>query len=382
VLVERNDIEKRVQDALAAAPPRIPVIVGRCGTGRTTMLYRLIKLLGSETEHLDIERIATTPEGFLASVSEPSHLQVPKSFLPDAGNSSAKTAFEQVCVFFEHARKANDRKVIFLLDEALDLRVFESFPGLRDALSRFLRTLCTSNNRFVITTRFTTRALRVFGNEPERFEIIHLPPFTLTQTTLALKDLNLAQPEKERLEMAGTIHALTDGHPLYVRLLAQGANELGGNDPISALTAQLAPGAPLSMACRFSYQLRLNRARGYGALGGILRILSKEEPLTLTEIAHRMHRTPGSTKDYLSWLEDVDLIQVQHKRYRFTDPLLRLWLDLHGRATPPNPDDLSQAVRDYAAERLPYAAPPTPPTEPRPKDQRSRTRSRNIIEID
>ena len=34
----------------------------------------------------------------------------------------------------------------------------------------------------------------------------------------------------------------------------------------------------------------------------------EEEPLTLTEISLRLRRTPGSTKDYLSWLEDVDLV--------------------------------------------------------------------------
>ena len=43
----------------------------------------------------------------------------------------------------------------------------------------------------------------------------------------------------------------------------------------------------------------------------------------------RLHRTPGSTKDYLSWLEDVDLVTSRQKRYSFTDPLLRLWVRLH-----------------------------------------------------
>ena len=35
----------------------------------------------------------------------------------------------------------------------------------------------------------------------------------------------------------------------------------------------------------------------------------------LTEISIRLQRTPGSTKDYLSWLEDVDLIVARQKRY-------------------------------------------------------------------
>ena len=65
---------------------------------------------------------------------------------------------------------------------------------------------------------------------------------------------------------------------------------------------------PARQTCRFCYELRLHRARGYGALKAILEVLAEEEPLTLTEIAQRLRRTPGSTKDYLSWLEDVDLI--------------------------------------------------------------------------
>ncbi len=58
-------------------------------------------------------------------------------------------------------------------------------------------------------------------------------------------------------------------------------------------------------------------------------------------------RTPGSTKDYLSWLEDVDLIVSQQKRYSFADPLLRLWVRLHGRPVPPGDDDLAREVHAY-----------------------------------
>ncbi len=81
-------------------------------------------------------------------------------------------------------------------------------------------------------------------------------------------------------------------------------------DPVSALAALFAPGGRSTAICCHTYELRLHRARGYGALKAILEILAEEEPLTLTEIAQRLQRTPGSTKDYLSWLEDVDLVDV------------------------------------------------------------------------
>ena len=82
-------------------------------------------------------------------------------------------------------------------------------------------------------------------------------------------------------------------------------------DPMAALAVAARAGRPrLCTQCAFGYELRLHRARGYGALKAILEILAEEEPLTLTEISLRLRRTPGSTKDYLSWLEDVDLVAV------------------------------------------------------------------------
>ena len=86
-------------------------------------------------------------------------------------------------------------------------------------------------------------------------------------------------------------------------------------------------------------------------------ILAEEEPLTLTEIAQRLHRTPGSTKDYLSWLEDVDLVTSRQKRYSFADPLLRLWVRLHCRPVPPGVDDVAREVQSYAVARLPQPEP-------------------------
>ena len=123
----------------------------------------------------------------------------------------------------------------------------------------------------------------------------------------------------------------------------------GGADPVSALSSVLAPGGSISTACRFCYELRLHRARGYGALKAILDVLAEEEPLTLTEIALRLRRTPGSTKDYLSWLEDVDLIVSRQKRYSFADPMLRLWVRLHCRAVPPSDEDVAREVHAYVA---------------------------------
>ena len=65
-----------------------------------------------------------------------------------------------------------------------------------------------------------------------------------------------------------------------------------------------------------------------------------------------MHRTPGSTKDYLSWLEDVDLVMMNGKRYTYDDPLVRLYVRLHGRPVPPSDADVVREVRAYAQTRV------------------------------
>jgi hypothetical protein len=119
-------------------------------------------------------------------------------------------------------------------------------------------------------------------------------------------------------------------------------------DPLAGLAVAMTPNGRIDALCHYSYEMRLHRARGYGALKAILDILAADEPLTLTQISRQLGRTPGSTKDYLWWLEDVDLVSVNKKRYRFRDPLIRLWVRLHCRPSPPAPDEIRQEVGTYA----------------------------------
>jgi len=166
--------------------------------------------------------------------------------------------------------------------------------------------------------------------------------------------------------LARTVQALSDGRPAYVRAMAEELTAMresghGGpsaGDPIGALAALMSVDGRLERLCHFTYELRLHRARGYGALKAILEILGEEEGLTLTEISQRLQRTPGSTKDYLSWLEDVDLVVARQKRYSYADPLLRSWVRLHCRPTAPTDDDLAREVHRYALPRLPQQQDP------------------------
>jgi hypothetical protein len=321
-------------------------------------------------QFIDVERIATTPERMLQAIREASPFASTPNQAAGRPDTNARAAFDAMLSFLGTARAPGDAPATFLLDEFLELRTFESFPGLRSVLRDLVAALAASGNRFVLTSRYSARSLRVLRDAPPQFEIVHVAPLSAAEirSTLpggsdadrAASALREADYDRARDEFARLVQALSEGRPVYARMIAEAATAMaprGAADPVSALAALLAPGGALALHCRFSYELRLHRARGYGALKAILEVLAEEEPLTLTEIALRLRRTPGSTKDYLSWLEDVDLIVSRQKRYSFLDPMMRLWVRLHCRPAPPTDEDVVREVHQYVLSRLPAAEP-------------------------
>ncbi len=358
-------LERRITAALDASPRRVAVLVGPCGSGRSSVLLRLREQIGrSLCQYVDVERVATTPERFLAALRDASPFAPPPG-MTTAPAASAREAFDSVLSFLVAARAPGGEPATFLLDEALEMRTFESFPGLRTVLRDLVAALASSPNRFVLASRYATRAQRLLRDAPPQFEIVPVAPMSQSEA-ITSRGTGAAPPLGDALVRA--IHALSDGRAVYLSALAAATHEMadrGPADPVAALSELLAPGGRLFASCRFCYELRLHRARGYGALKAILEVLAAEEPLTLTEIANRLRRTPGSTKDYLSWLEDVDLIESKQKRYRFADPMLRLWVRLHCRPAPGTDEEVVREVTSYAMARLPQAgSAPDPPKEP------------------
>jgi hypothetical protein len=390
---ERPSLERRVLatlDGSAGGGARIPVVLGGCGTGRTSLLLRLRDLIGrTAAQYVDVERVATTPERFLAAIRTASPF--PSVTYGGAnGEPTAREAFDALLAFLDTSRGSGMLPATFLLDEFLELRTFESFPGLRGVLRDLVDALGSSGNKFVLTSRYTARAQRLLRDAPAQFEIIHVAPLTAAEIRATLPsgaghDSGNVEQDRHLDELARMVQTLAGGRPIYARLIAEtaaamdgGRNHPGG-DPISAIAALLAPGGQLANACRYCYELRLHRARGYGALKAILEVLAEEEPLTLTEIALRLRRTPGSTKDYLSWLEDVDLIVSRQKRYSFADPMLRLWVRLHCQAVPPTEEEIARELHSYVLARLPQAEPAMALAGPEPA---GREKYSGIIEID
>ena len=390
MLPERPTVERRIVAALDATPTRIPVVLGGCGSGRTSLLCRVALHLATRSggsQYVDVERVASTPEGFLAAVTADSPYAAgddPRIFRD--GRRTARGAFDALLRFLGHPARRESARPAFVVDGLLALRTFESFPGLRGVLGEFLDALQESPNRFVLASRYVNRSLRLLRGRPDRFEVIHIPRLSPAEVMAAPDVRRAGRTDPERNDIGHLVHALADGRPVYVDRLAAALAGGGTADPVGALASQLAPGASLYWICRFSYELRLHRARGYGALKAILAVLADQEPLTLTAIALRLGRTPGATRDYLSWLEDVDLIGVRQKRYSFVDPLLRLFVRMHCRPVPPDDAVLAQEAQEYAASRLPhpeadsFAAGDPAASTPEPRNRPRR--SWGFIEID
>jgi hypothetical protein len=359
----RPPLERRVLAAVDATPSRIPIVLGDFRTGRTQLLYRVRERLGrTQCQHIDVERSATTPERFQHAIVDASPFRFPVRADP----TSPRDAFDATLAFLDQARAGGGNEpATFLLDEVLELRTFESFPGLRSALRELLKMLSSSPNRFILTTRYVSRAHRLLKEATSRFEVVHVPPLSWSEVRDLMLSIDGGQTmlgeEGAAEALARAVYTLSDGRVGYAQAIGEALSSMvdaqGVGDPVSALTSLLSADGRLATICASCYELRLHRARGYGALKAILEILAHEEPLTLTEVAQRLRRTPGSTKDYLSWLEDVDLIVSQRKRYSFSDPLLRLWVRLYCRTSGPSEEDVAREVQSYALSRLPQVEP-------------------------
>jgi hypothetical protein len=351
VIVARPALERRILTSLDAA--RIPVILGGCGSGRTSLLLRLAQLLGANrTMYIDMCGVATTPERCLDAV----RAAWPSAAIADSpAPDSPKAAFDALLAFFDEAVSKDGGPITFLIDDILDIRTFESFPGLRHVQRDLIARLAASPNQFVLASRFTNRTHRLLRDAPPRFEVVHVPPLDAAEISAMAAQMDGSRGALARVS-APVIASLTGGRPAYASVLLSALTQAGpATDPLAALASLFAPDGRLTAFCRHCYEFRLHRARGYGALKAILGVLADMESLNLTDIALRLHRTPGSTKDYLSWLEDVDLIAVQRKRYSFEDPLMRVYVRLYGRPAPPRDEDIVREIHAYAQARLPRA---------------------------
>ena len=163
---------------------------------------------------------------------------------------------------------------------------------------------------------------------------------------------------------ADSVQRVTGGLAVHVARLAETFDNY--RSLADALRYEMSPGGRIEAECRAGYKELLHRARGFGACKMVLRVLAQEQGLRLTEVAHRLNRTAGSTRDYLRWLEEVELVRALEKRFYFVDPLLRLWFRIYENGFIPDEALVGDEVTDYlSAQAIPeetegFTLPPRP----------------------
>lgn len=235
-----------------------------------------------------------------------------------------------------------NKPFIIMIDEFQEITALNNFKNLPE-ISGFMRDSFQTHDRILYI--FSGSYIRLMQNILENSDsplFGQINPYYIShfdkETSLKLIDkigrlqqLDIATATKKKMVQ------LTSGHPFYIELLANAVYESKYIDGIELteenvekilLLQLLNEKSILSFHLRYIYNDALGRARGTTILHGILKILAKDAPLTITEIANRMSRKPGLIQLSLAELMKVDLVTRKDKQYFISDFLLRWWIYL------------------------------------------------------
>ena len=333
--IPRPELERNLMREITTRP--LLVLAGPRGCGKTTLLDRLARRWRGPTALAQIEPIACSPEVLR---DELHRLAEPLLGSNPGGGPRGGPPLKAI----HTALRKRPSNSLLLLDDVTELRTLSHYPGVERPLDAFVDVLTRSKAPSVATTRFTFWTRQHFPDLPIRA----IPPLTVDELSAAgAKDPKLAV-------------AVSGGLAVHAARLADGDIE-------STLTEELRRGGGIDAECRATMAELLHRARGYGACKSVLRVLAHDQGLNLTEVSRRLDRTPGSTRDYLRWLQEVDLIVSRDKRYYYTDPILRLWVRIHGRGELTTNRDIHREVDAHIAASggvqkvvEPFTFPPAP----------------------
>jgi hypothetical protein len=319
-------VETLVQE-LETSPTVSLLLCGPRGSGKSVLLERVARQLRSRRPTAAVGLAQLEP---ISSSPEVLHRELVRIAGAALGTPvrGATPAFSFDGLLAALRRRPVDS--ILLFDDATEIRTLSYYPNVEAPLEGFLDAVKT-RGRALLSSRFSYWMGKRFPELPVR----RLPPLTAEE----LDEAGAREPEAVARASAGlTVHAVRLAETL------ESSRSLSIED---ALVAELSPGGRIEAECRATLAELLHRARGYGACKTVLHVLAEEEGLKLTEVARRLDRTAGSTRDYLRWLEEVDLVVARQKRFSYVDPLLRLWMRIYGTGQPASEEDLRREVELY-----------------------------------
>ena len=120
------------------------------------------------------------------------------------------------------------------------------------------------------------------------------------------------------------IFALSQGYPFFAAAIAQRYKET--KDVKKAFLWEVMSKEGLVFnACKFEMYTALGNARGQTLLKTILKVLSKEKTIRLSELSRKIYRSAPVTQSLLLRLLELHLVSKKDTRFFFTNPVLHFW---------------------------------------------------------
>lgn len=240
--------------------------------------------------------------------------------------------------FPEQVALATGKKILAVIDEFQTVELLNNYKQTPDMIQLFRANLQRQSHvLYILAGSAISVITRLVSDQRSplflQFQKLPIKPFNPEDSyKFARKMVPEIGKNHEALE---EIHRLSFGNPFYINQICQRLLQLKSlhDIPLSVASVKqafiietLSSQGRIYDFCRYIYDVSLQKAKGYGSLKSILRILSEEEGLSLTEIARQQKVTLPTASDYVRWLLEVDLVIEKNKRYYFADPVFRYWV--------------------------------------------------------
>lgn len=218
-----------------------------------------------------------------------------------------------------------------LLNNFDELLKLNNFSGIKNILAMFFETAAKNRNSAYIIASSSVRMLRSLLKK-HSISVVELPALEIGET----KELFESIAGKSDERIIRETFTLSAGIPSIVKRIAIRFREEKKADiqkSISLIRHILISDLATTSSGSYVYCSRLlsdslNRARGETLLRAILRTVSQNRPMRLTEIARMIYRSGPVTKSLLERLIEVDLIRKTDSTFDFSNPVLKEWCRL------------------------------------------------------
>ncbi|MBU2561952.1 MAG: hypothetical protein KKD17_06675 [Nanoarchaeota archaeon] len=349
---------RQVEDIISKK--NLAAVIAPSGLGRTALLKHLAAK--HRYIYLDLRRFSTTPESFSVELigtvcffhlaKDPSELSAFQGIerlkelklgrrcadiISTVDNELQKIKPDQELLlksafgFAEEFAAEHNRKMTLIINSFDELLKLNNFSQVKDILGLFFNSISKNKScSFIISSS----SAHLMKNALKKYtpDIVELQPLSLPET----KELFEKVTGKSDERVIKEAHSISAGMPLIVRSIASRFKEERSADAQKniglvrhILTSELATVGSASYSyCSRLFTGSLNRARGESLLKAILKAVSQNRPLRLTEIARLIYRSGPVTKSLLERLMEVDLLVKTGNTFDFANPVLKLWCRL------------------------------------------------------